>query len=442
MNMLPTRNRSRREFIRELGLSATAAALVMNLPSLGFANSTARKQRLIIMISPNGTIPKAFWPDQTGSDFQLKEILSPLAKFQDRMLIANGISNRVRGDGDNHMRGMSCLLTGIELYPGNIQGGSHTPAGWASGISIDQEISNFLQSQAETKTRFGSLEFGVQVPGQADPWTRWVYAGPNKPVTPIDDPYQMFAKLYGRSKDRDTLTSILDDVGEDLGRVKRFVSSEDRRLLEDHAEFVRAMEQDLQTSRNQTMIEIPDLEAGVANTNDNLPTLSRQQIDLLVSAFRNDLARISTLQFTKSVGSAKMKWIGVDDGHHSLSHEPDDNKSAQEKLVKINKWFCGELAHLAQRLEDTPEPGAEGSMLDHTTIIWTNELGKGNSHTLNDIPFVMVGGGLGFNMGRSLKFDGVAHNRLHLAMAHAMGHRLKTFGNASLCEGGPLSELS
>ncbi len=67
---------------------------------------------------------------------------------------------------------MSCLLTGIELFPGNIQGGSDTPAGWAKGISIDQEIKNFFQSRDESRTRFGSLEFGVAVPDRADPWTR------------------------------------------------------------------------------------------------------------------------------------------------------------------------------------------------------------------------------------------------------------------------------
>ncbi len=74
------------------------------------------------------------------------------------------------------MRGMGCLLTGIELFPGNIQGGSHTPAGWASGLSIDQEIKNFLQRDPATRTRFGSLEFGVMVPDRADTWTRMVYA--------------------------------------------------------------------------------------------------------------------------------------------------------------------------------------------------------------------------------------------------------------------------
>jgi hypothetical protein len=99
------------------------------------------------------------------------------------------------------MRGIGCLLTGIELFPGNIQGGSHTPAGWASGISIDQEIKNFLQPTRDA-TRFGSLEFGVMVPDRADTWTRMVYAGPNKPIAPIDDPYQMFAKLYGQRRTR------------------------------------------------------------------------------------------------------------------------------------------------------------------------------------------------------------------------------------------------
>src|ERR671926_521223 len=87
--------------------------------------------------------------------------------------------------------------------------------GWASGISIDQEIKGFLQKDPATRTRFGSLEFGVMVPERADTWTRMSYAGPNKPLAPIDNPYQMFAKLYGRTKDRESLGSVLDDLTED-----------------------------------------------------------------------------------------------------------------------------------------------------------------------------------------------------------------------------------
>src|SRR3984957_4664733 len=171
-------NRSRREFIRDLGVGAAAVPFLLNLPSLGFANQARRKQRLVIMFSPNGIVPPAFWPDEEGAKFTLKESLTPLQPFQDRTLIMHGVCDKIRGDGDGHMRGIGCLLTGIELFPGNIQGGSDTPAGWSKGLSVDQEIRNFLQKDAATKTRFGSLELGVMVPERADTWTRMVYSGP------------------------------------------------------------------------------------------------------------------------------------------------------------------------------------------------------------------------------------------------------------------------
>src|ERR1044072_7976304 len=151
----------RRAFVKSLGLSAASLPFIMGLPSLGLASPARPRQRLVIMFSPNGTIPPSFWPDETGKDFTLKEIMKPIESFKDRMLILRGLANKVKGDGDGHMRGMSCLLTGIELFPGNIQGGSDTPAGWAKGPSIDQELQNFLPRQPETQTRFGSLEFGV-----------------------------------------------------------------------------------------------------------------------------------------------------------------------------------------------------------------------------------------------------------------------------------------
>jgi hypothetical protein len=429
----------RRQFIQRLGLSAASLPFLVGLPSLGLAAPARPRQRLIIMFSPNGTIPNAFWPDETGPDFKLKEIVSPLEPFKDRMLFLHGLCNKVRGDGDGHMRGMSCLLTGIELFPGNIQGGSDTPAGWASGPSIDQEIKTFFQSREQTRTRFGSLEFGVGVTDRADPWTRMSYAGPNQPVAPISDPYQMYQKLYGQLKNKENLQSVLDAVREDLKKVSKLISPEDRRLLAEHEALVRQMEKEInEASRQKLRVSPPTLEEGVADQNDNVPRLSRMQIDLLVNSFVNDMARVATLQYTKSVGSARMNWLDITDGHHGLSHEPDKDEVAQAKLVKINKWFCGELRYLTEKLASTSEPGGAGSLLDNTLIVWTNELGKGNSHTLKNIPFVLVGGGFGFQMGRSLKLEETAHNRLHLALAHAVGHRLETFGKPTLCEGGPL----
>lgn len=434
---------NRREFIRDLGIGAASLPFILNLPSLGFANQTQRKQRLIVLFSPNGIVPDTYWPDEEGEAFTLKESLKPLEALRNRTLITKGVCDKVRGDGDSHMRGMGCLLTGVELFPGNIQGGSDTPAGWSKGLSIDQEIKNYLQGNSATRTRFGSLEFGVLVPERADTWTRMVYAGANKPIAPIDDPYQMFNRMYGQAKDQEHLKSILDGLQEDLRKVGTKVSAEDRRLLDEHANFVREMEQELKADHGRAADHaVPELEPGVKEDTDNMPKLSKMQIDLMVNSFAADFCRVATLQYTNSVGNAKMRWLGVDEGHHELSHEPDSNTSAQEKLTKINKWYCEQVAYLAQRLAETPEPGGNGSLLDNTLIVWTNELGKGNSHTLDNVPLVMVGGGLDFKMGRSVKYAKVAHNRFLLSLAHGFGHHITSFGNGHFCGDGPLTGLT
>jgi hypothetical protein len=188
-------------------------------------------------------------------------------------------------------------------------------------------------------------------------------------------------------------------------------------LLDEHATFVREMELELKATADVGHA-VPELEPGAKHENDQIPRTSKMQIDLMVNSFVNDFARVATLQYTNSVGGAKMRWLGIDQGHHELSHEPDSKTEAQEKLTKINHWFCEELAYLARRLAETPEPGGPGCMLDNTLIVWTNELGKGNSHTLDDIPFVAVGGGLGWRMGRAIKYRKIPHNRLLLALSY------------------------
>lgn len=430
----------RRQFLRDIGVSAATLPFLTGLPGLNAAQGGG-KQRLIVMFSPNGTVPEEFWPKGEGQEFQLGKILQPLAPFKDQMLALRGINNRIGGDGDRHMRGMSCLLTGTELFPGNIQGGSDTPAGWASGISIDQELKNFLQSREDSRTRFGSLEFGVAVPNRADPWTRMSYSGPNKPVAPINDPEQMLSRLYGKMKDKESLASIIDDVRDDLALISKKLGAEDRARLEEHLTLVREMEQELKREDDDDHLAhpVPAIDPDIELVNDNTPKISRMQIDLLVNAMANDMTRIATLQFMRSVGQARMNWLGVKEGHHSLSHEPDKNIEAVDKLVKINSWFAGELAYLTRKLANTPEPGANGSMLDNTLIIWLNELGKGNSHTLNDVPFLLIGGKAhGFKTGRSLNMKGAPHNRLWLSVAQSMGHNISTFGTEKYCEKGPL----
>ena len=82
-----------------------------------------------------------------------------------------------------------------------------------------------MQADQATRTRFGSLEFGVMVPVRADTWTRMSYAGANQPMAPISDPYQMFDKLYGQTKNRELLASVLDDLTEDFKKIEKMAVS-------------------------------------------------------------------------------------------------------------------------------------------------------------------------------------------------------------------------
>jgi hypothetical protein len=200
------------------------------------------------------------------------------------------------------------------------------------------------------------------------------------------------------------------------------------------------METELKSPAVHVEHPMPELDPGIELVNDNTPQISRMQLNLLVNALTNDMARVATFQYMRSVGGAQMRWLGIQEGHHALSHEPDSNAEAMAKLVKINTWFAGEIAYLVKRLAETPEPSGEGSLLDNTLVVWTNELGKGSSHTLDNLPILMVGGGAGFKMGRFANLGAVPHNRLWLTLAHALGHTdLKTFGQADLCAEGLLA---
>ena len=199
---------SRREFIREVGIGAATLPFILNLPSLGFANQQRRKRRLVVMFSPNGVVPGAFWPDEEGAKFTLKESRQAARTVSRTALLfaAKGFATRFAATATTHMRGIGCLLDRRRTLPWQHSGWLATlPAGlveW-SFRSIRRSRTHLQKARPETRTRFGSLEMGVLVPGPCrymDP--HGLCRSGNKPLAPIDDPYQMFAKLYGRVKDR------------------------------------------------------------------------------------------------------------------------------------------------------------------------------------------------------------------------------------------------
>src|SRR5207302_3792492 len=129
------------------------------------------------------------------------------------------------------------------------------------------------------------------------------------------------------------------------------------RLLEEHATFVREMEHELKSNAQDVGHAVPEIEPGVRRENDNIPRISKLQIDLMVNSFAADFSRVATFQITNSVGGARMRWLKIDEGHHELSHKPDSDADSQDKLTRINAWYCEQMAYLAKRLAETPEPG-------------------------------------------------------------------------------------
>src|SRR5207245_1634988 len=125
----------------------------------------------------------------------------------------------------------------------------------------------------------------------------------------------------------------LDDLRDGRRKGSGAVSADDRRLLEEHASFVREMELELKETKSQAQGNVghavPELEPGVKKENDNMPKVSKMQIDLMVNSFVADFTRVATLQFTNSVGQARMRWLGVSESHHELSHKPDTDLASQ-----------------------------------------------------------------------------------------------------------------
>jgi len=428
----------RRDFLR--GVTASAAMLPFLESLQARAQADDYPLRVLIVFSANGTIYDNWRPSGSETEFQLGPILAPLEPHKAKIMVLDEIDNESahHGPGDGHMTGMGTLLTAIELLEGDQFkcGGTDPCSGWGGGISIDQLIANDLQarSSAAERTKFKSLELGVKT-GGADVWSRMSYAGADQPIAPMDDPYQVFERLFADlNVDSEVLRrrlmmrrSVLDYVSSSLTRLGARVGSADRQKLEAHLTAVRDIESQLAAS--QANCAVPSVAQGLSpRDNDSYPQVLRVQTDLLVRALACNLTQVATLQWGRSVDGTRMSWLDIPEGHHDLSHNGDGDQASQDKITRINTWYAEQFAYLLQQLDGVPE--GNGSLLDHTIVLWGNELGKGNAHTRRKIPFVMAGGGKGyFPMGRFRSFGGEPHTKLLISLAQAMGVATEEFGN-------------
>jgi Protein of unknown function (DUF1552) len=402
--------------------------------------------RFVVMFSPNGTLPAAWTPTRTESNFMLSPILSPLADHQSDLVVVQGVDQR-GGGGDGHQNGMGGMLTGQVLNAGPFAGAGSAPAGWPNGPSVDQRIAEVLG----TTTKLRSLELGVQV-GAADNWGRMIYRGANQPLPPEDDPAQVYANVFAELHGdpaalaalRARRRSILDAVGAQYTRIGSQLGAADRARLDQHLTAVREIEQRLTTpfAAGSSACHDPAPPAAATTSNDDFPAIGALQLDLMVMALACDITRVASLQWSRSVSQVRFTWLDppVTEAHHDLSHRPDNDAAAVDKLTRINRWYATQLATLMTKLKAVPE--GDGTLLDHTLILWSNELAIGNIHSRVDAPYVL-GGRAGGQLatGRFVSYPGdVPHNNLLVSILNVMGIADQTFGKPDWCTG-PLAGL-
>ena len=435
---------SRRDLLWSFGLAAAS------LPILNLTNARAQAgtfpTRLLIVFSPNGTVHENWVPSGTETAWTLSRILAPLERHKADLIVLDDVKNEAahHGPGDGHMTGMGCLLTATELLEGTQFecGGTDPCSGWGGGISVDQHIANAVGGE----TKFKSLELSV-LSGGADVWSRMCYAGADQPIAPLDDPFQVFDRVFGDltidtaelERIRAQRRSVLDYVNANLTRFEARLGGEDREKLAIHLEAVREIERRLESGALAGCSQ-PTLPGTFdVRNNDNFPQVVDLQSKLIARAFACDQTRVATVQWSRSVGGTRMTWLGVTRGHHDLSHDGDSNADTLEQITQINIWYAEQFAALLDELKAVPE--GDGTLLDHTLVVWVNELGRGNSHSRTKIPFVLAGSANGyFRTDRFLQYDGDSHSNLLVSICNAMGVETTTFGNPAYATG-PLRML-
>jgi hypothetical protein len=434
---------NRRAVLRGLG------GITIGLPFLGAMSDSARAgsfpKRFVAIFSGFGTVKDAWTPQGTETDFTLGPILAPLEPYKKRLMVFEGVDYESvnHGPGDPHQLGIAHALSGMEIQEGDLFQEVDNPGasvGWGGGISLDQ----FLANQIGQTTKFSSLEFGVQVQ-YADVSARISYRGPGQPVPPEDDPYQGYQRIFSElgadpaevARIRAERKTVLDFVGDDYARLSKRLGMSDRQKVDAHLEAIRDIEKRL---------DAPGIIGGACNPpnlgtpvppleNDNFPQISKCQLDLLAMSLICDLTRVATIQYaTVQQGGRVFSWLGHTAGHHTLSHSNEADPERRQDLIEIGNWYAQQIAYLCQVLDSVPE--GDGTVLDNTAIYWCSDISVGPKHTHTDMPLLLVGGGGGaLRTGRYLKYQGAWHNDLLIAMSHAMGVPVATFGNPAYCKG-------
>jgi hypothetical protein len=428
---------ARRDLLKGLGVGFGCLPLLHASEVWGAAGAP---RRLMIVMNTNG-YRQTYWKPQEGplAGQTLPESSAPLEPYKGDVIFCPDMSQPAYGGG-GHGSYVNCLASGPNdnLREYRVP---FTP-------TIDQIVGPVLAKEGNL-TRV-TLPLGIQIAGGNAgifPSKRMCWKDRNTPITPEEDIYKAYADVFaGGDKgvaNADAIKSLmahkkslLDYVGNSIGRFKARLGTDDRQVIESHLQSVRELETQLASPRADLSRCGKDPGAPIdVKGAGNYPTLFKLSLDLMVAALKCDLTRVTTLAPCDASGS-NIKFNSVvpeaNRGWHSMGHNPISGSVDNKKFA--DRWLMTQFGSLIQRLKDVPEAG--GSMLDSTVVLWANHMEEGANHNSQKTPWMLAGNvNRYFRTGQCAPSAGRPVNGVLYHLCHALGVPVDYFGTPDFGKG-------
>jgi hypothetical protein len=431
----------RRTFLRGLGTAIALPLLDAMVPALSaLANTPAKPaRRLGFVYVPNGVIQDQWVPKTTGAGCELSPSLKPLENVKDHLLVISGLAQKQAesfGDGNgDHARGCASWLNGV--HPKRTEG-----AGVQAGTTIDQIAARELGQL----TRLPSLELALESQerglGSCDNGYACVYINtiswrsPTSPVPMEIHPRVVFDRLFGDGGSADARLaqarrsrSVLDSVRQEVASLEKSLGAGDKTKVSEYLESVREVEQRIQRAEAQTgeiSLTLPDRPTDIP---EEFAEHMRLMFDLQVLAFQADITRVTSLLIGREQSGRSFPEIGIAEPHHSLSHHRDDPVFIAKK-AKIDAYHVQLYSYFLEKLKATPD--GDGSLLDHSAILYGGGLGNPNLHEHSNLPVLIAGRAGGLKTGQHLAFpENTPMTNLLLSLLDKVGVRTESLGDST-----------
>jgi hypothetical protein len=372
---------SRRAVLRGMGTAIALPLLdAMNPAATAFAQTAAGQtpKRLAFIGFPHGAIMNAWSPEQTGADYTMSPILTPLEPFRQHLTIVSGLRNAPAESPEPHGYIERTWLSCCAPWDAGVIGAE-------AGITADQ----FAVRHIGQDTRLPSLELTTSQVGAQLSWRT-----PKQSLPQEGNPRAVFYKLFGQGDteaERAAILaetgSILDRVTDQAARLQASLGTGDRIIVGDYLESVREIERRVQMASQQDMshLEIPDAPVGRPN---DITTHFEMMFDLMSLAYQADLTRIMTFSMDREASMRTYTNLSISEAFHPLSHH-GNNPDALAKLIQIQTYHTEVFAKFVERLAATPE--ADGSVLDHSTILFGSNMSNSDRHNNDPLPAAILG---------------------------------------------------